>query len=58
MGRLFDINEALEEVRRLIEEGYSYLDAIEKVKGYFTDQSKSNLKNEFKDIISPKRIDE
>ena len=34
MGRLLTLNEGLEEVRRLISEGYGVIEAIDKVKSY------------------------
>lgn len=43
MGRLLTLNEGLEEVRRLIAEGYGVIEAIDKVKSYSqADQDKGN----------------
>ena len=54
MGRLLTLNERLEEIRRLVEEGKTFEEALEIVKGYKeSDQTiPSNHKQIFKDIIS------
>ena len=54
MGTLLTINECLDEVQRLVNEGYNIREAIETVKGYSqTDQSIKNNQNQLiNDIIA------
>ena len=43
MGRLLTLNEGLEEVRRLVNEGHGLIESIDKVKSYSqADQDKGN----------------
>ena len=56
MSTLLDLNEKLDEVKRLCEEGKSISEAIEIVKGYHPcDQTEGNnhKKNNFETIIAP-----
>ncbi len=55
MGRLLTLNERLEEIRRLREEGKTFEEALEIVKGYKeSDQTiPSNHSKTIKDIIPP-----
>lgn len=55
MGRLLNLNERLEEIRRLREEGKTFEEALEIVKGYKeSDQTiPSNHSKTIKDIIPP-----
>ena len=55
MGRLLTLNERLEEIRRLREEGKTFEEALEIVKGYKeSDQTiPSNHSKMIKDIIPP-----
>ena len=55
MGRLLTLNERLEEIRRLVEEGKTFEEALEIVKGYKeSDQTiPSNHSKTIKDIIPP-----
>lgn len=54
MSTLLDLNEKLDEVKRLCEEGKSISEAIEIVKGCSTDQSKTQPKeNILSEIIPP-----
>lgn len=55
MGRLLTLNERLEEIRRLVEEGKTFEEALEIVKGYKeSDQTiPSNQYKMIKNIIPP-----
>ncbi len=54
MSTLLDLNEKLDEVKRLCEDGKSISEAIEIVKGCSTDQSKMQPKeNILSEIIPP-----
>lgn len=55
MGILLTINECLDEVQRLVDEGHSIREAIEAVKSYSqTDKSIENSQNKsIIDIIAP-----
>lgn len=55
MGRLLTLNERLEEIRRLVEEGKTFEEALEIVKGYKeSDQTiPSNQQKTINNIIPP-----
>lgn len=50
MGILLTINECLDEVQRLVDEGHSIKEAINRVKGY--SQVRKNIENNHEQLIN------